>query len=173
MSNQPIRWTVKRNSAEAVLLVFALGTLFAVGTAVVQFIPWNILRLLGPVFVFAVLGGLRKRDEFFKGRDHPLTLVNTDLYIGNGPQRPLALLGARVALCPLKNPRGGAPLGTVLVIEDGVRAMRLIGYDYFPPQGFTGPEVASGDYWTDAPNFAAIVHGLWQASVRGAYRSHA
>ena len=173
MSDQPIRWTVKRNSGEAILLVLALGVVFSVGTAAVQVIPWNLLRLLGPVFVFAVLGAWGKRDEFFKGRDHPLTLVGADLYIGDEPQRPLALPGARVALCPMKNPRGGAPLGTVLVIESGDRAMRLIGYDYFPPQGFTGPEVSSGDYWTDAPNFAAIVHGLWQASVHGAYRSHA
>lgn len=173
MSNQPIRWTVKRNSGEAILLVFALGMLFVVGTAVIQFIPWSFLRLLGPVFVFAALGVLGKHDEFFKGRDLPLTLVDTDLYIGEGPQRPLALPGARVALCPMKNPRGGAPLGTVLIIENGERAMRLIGYDYFPSQGFTGPEVAAGDYWTDAPNFAAIVHGLWQASVRGAYRTSA
>lgn len=99
----------------------------------------------------------------------PATVLTLDqglLSFRDGGVPPLALQGARAWLAPAARAGLGTSSGTVLVLEDDTRRVRIQGAQFAPPLGAPLGAPEDHDYRTDAATFGALLLALERSPVR-------
>jgi hypothetical protein len=141
-------------------VVLGMVAVIAVGTVLSVFRVASALGGLLPVALWAFFAW-----EAVK----PATMLRLDqgvLSFGDGGLPPLVLHGVRAWLAPAARAGIGTSTGTVLVLDDDTRRVRILGAQFAPPLGAPLGDPEEHDYHTDAATFGALLLALERSPVR-------
>lgn len=158
-----MEWKVKRAFGGGLSVrKVALGMVVMIGASSVLSLvhAGSALGLLLPVTLWAFFAWEAVKPAT------TLTLDRERLSFGDGGVPPLVLHGVRAWLAPAARAGLGTSTGTVLVLDDDTRRVRILGAQFAPPPGAPLGEPEDHDYHTDAATFGALLLALERSPVR-------
>lgn len=158
-----MEWKVKRAFGGGLSVrKVALGMVVMIGASLVLslFHMGSALGLLLPVTLWAFFAWEAVKPAT------TLTLDGELLSFGDGGVPPLVLPGVRAWLAPAARAGIGTSSGTVLVLHDDTRRVRILGAQFAPPLGAPLGDPEDHDYHTDAATFGALLLALEHSPVR-------